>query len=394
MGSDDIFDASSSTHHDISSISIRTNKLILSADDANKEFKTYLDAFKQTIQELDIQRQEINPELRFAILGEQISEITKLMQESNNASKNLNNAFIYLADWVDATGTLLNTMQFDLSEIKNNKDDSIAIKIIQNSVENIVKQISTIEDTIKCVSGIEDIAKEVSGIENLTKQVKGIEQAFNDYKNNDLSVLKEAVSYLITKLDELDENINRKEIEENQESDNIGQKINQLREDFAKFIDKVDEMEQSFSDFKTDDISEIKSSLTGIMVQLNTALTPDIDSLNERIDKLTEQQNNKMSELETLLQEKINIQEKQINNLENKVEELTSKIDKLIVAMGEENTNDETKDMLNYLITQISAMNENISNQQNVEKTINSIDEKVNSFDENINKIVSYIEEE
>ena len=51
------------------------------------------------------------------------------------------------------------------------------------------------------------------------------------------------------------------------------------------------------------------------MVQLNTALTPDIDSLNERIDKLTEQQSNKMTELETLLQEKINLQEKEINSL-------------------------------------------------------------------------------
>jgi chromosome segregation ATPase len=363
----------SELNDDISSISIRTNKLILSADDANKEFKTYLDTFKQTIQELDTQRQEINPELRFTLLDEQINEVTKLMQESNNASRNLNNAFIYLADWVDATGNLLNTMQTDVSEIKNNNDDAIAIKIIQNDVEELIKL------------------------------VQGIEQAYNDYKANDLSVLKEAVSYLITKIDEIDEN-NKNKDDDNNIAESIAKvssisvsvedEISHLKESFTELSDRINEFDNSFANFKTDDISEIKSSLTGIMVQLNTALTPDIDSLNERIDKLTEQQNNKMTELEALLQEKINLQEKQINNLEDKVDELTSKIDKLINVMGEDNQNDEIKDILNYLITQVSSMSENITNHQNVEQTINSIDEKVSSFDENINKIVSYIEEE
>lgn len=344
----------SELNDDISSISIRTNKLILSADDANKEFKTYLDTFKQTIQELDAQRQEINPELKFALLGQQINEITKLMQESNNASKNLNNAFIYLADWIDATGSLLNTMQSNLSDIVNDKENTIAIKIIQNDVEKLINQVT------------------------------GIEEAYQEYKNNDLSVIKEAVSYLITKIDEIDETINSKNHKENAEEDFDNKQDSPLKEDFTE---KINELDRSFNDFKTDDISEIKSSLTGIMVQLNTALTPDIDSLNERIDKLVELQNNKMSELETLLKEKINLQEKQINNLEGKVEELTSRIDKLIDTMGESNKDDETKDILNYIITQVSSINENMTNHQNVEKTINSLDE-------NVNKIVSYIEEE
>ena len=287
-------------NNDISSISIRTNKLILSADDANKQFKSYLDSFKDTIQELDNQRKEFNPELKFALLGEKVNEMVRLLQSSTNATRNLNNAFIYLAEWIDATGNVLNSMQNDISELKSTKENPL--DIFENKSD--------------------------------------------------------------------------------------------IKEDITNLIKRFDELDESFSNYKTDDISEIKSLLTGIIVQLNTALTPDIDSLNERIDKLSEENSNKLTELETLMQEKINQQSKQINALEEKIETLGSKFDKLIEAMSEDNKNYEIKDILNYIATQITAANENLTNQQNANSVLNNIAEKLSSFDENINKVVSYIEED
>lgn len=287
---------------DISSISIRTNKLILSADDANKQFKTYLDTFKDTIQALDEQRKEFNPELKFALLGEKINEMVRLLQGSANATRNLNSAFIYLAEWVDATGNVLNTMQNDIAELKTKNENENPLEFLDNTVD--------------------------------------------------------------------------------------------LKEGITNLIKKVSELEDSFANYKTDDVSEIKSLLTGIIVQLNTALTPDIDSLNERIDKLSEENNNKLTELETLMQEKINQQSKQISALEEKIETLGSKFDKLIEAMSEENKTYEIKDILNYIATQITTTNENIANQQSANTVLNTVAEKLSSFDENINKIVSYIEED
>lgn len=302
---------------DIASISKRTNKLILSADDANKEFKNHLEMFKNTILELDAQRQEFNPELKFSLIGEKLSHIGMLLQNTLNTSKNLNTAFIYLAEWIDATGNILNSMQDNIAEIKTQTEKS-------DSTVDITANLSDLKDTISTT------------------------------------------------------------------------------------ISKIDNLEEIFINYKNEDISEIKSLLTGIIVQLNTALTPDIDSLNERIDKLSEENNNRFSELEILLKEKINQQEKQIISLEEKVDNLTSKFEKLIEAMSEENKNYEIKDILNYLTTQIASTNETLLNQQNA---INSINEKLNnqqrtdtvinevanklsSFDTNINKIVSYIEEE
>ena len=242
---------------DISSISIRTNKLILTADDANKEFKTHLDSFKAAILDFNLQKQGLGNEAK---LDEKLNEMFKLMQNSLTASRNLNNAFSYFAEWIDATGTILNTMNAN---------------------------------------------------------------------------------------------------------------INALMEKSAGGSD--------------DDIAEIKSLLTGIMVQLNTAVTPDIDSINERIDNVSDEHNGKFTELETMLQEKVNQQAKQIASLEDKIDNLTSKFDKLIDAMSEEQNNFEIKDILNYIATQTATTQETITSQ---------IAEKLSSFDTNINKIVSYIEEE
>ena len=280
-------------NNDISSISIRTNKLILSADDANKEFKSCLETFRNTIEALDAQRAEFNPEHKFAILGEKITEMFKLMQNNLAASKNLNNAFVFLAEWVDATGVILNNMSADITAMKNNSTET--------------------------------------------------------------------------------------------DAGNYGS----LKDEVVEALNRVAQLEDSIATIKNDDISEIKSLLTGIMVQLNTALTPDIDSLNERIDRLSEESNNKFTELETAMREKINQQSKQIVALEEKIDNLNSKFDKLIEAMAEDHNNYEIKDILSYIATQTAAVNEALASGQ-----IGEIAEKLSSFDSNINKIVSYIEED
>lgn len=319
---------------DISSISIRTNKLILSADDANKEFKTYLDSFKNTIHDLDVQRAEFNPELKFAMLGEKINELFKLMQNSLEASKNLNNAFVYLAEWIDATGSVLNNMSLDISQIN--------VKASNKNEEEI--------NTLK--AEITEVTDRISHLENIADSIN----------NTSLDISQ----------------LNKDSSNKNEEA------FNALKTEIAEAIDRISQLEDVTAAIKTDDISEIKSLLTGIMVQLNTSLTPDIDSLNERIDKLSEENNGKLTELETLMNEKINQQSKRIVALEEKIDNLVSKFDKLIDAMADEHNNYEIKDILNYIASQTAAANEAIA----------SGNEKLASFDGNINKLVSYIEED
>ena len=284
---------------DIASISIRTNKLILSASDANKEFKTYLDSFKSVIHALDVQRQQFNPELKFTFLSEKINEMSKLLHNSINASRNLNNAFLYLAEWIDASGTLLNSMQADISSIKEKSNDD---------------EVNEIKEEFKFV--IKDI------------------------------------------------------------------------------VEKLDNMQEAVANNNSDEISEIKSMLSGVMVQLNNTLTPvDVDSLSEKIDNLIEVNGNKLTELETLMQEKINQQSKQILLLEEKFEALDSKFDKLISTLAEDQKQFEIKDALQFIAEQIMKTNEALAQNQTVE-VVKEVSDKLASFDTNINKIVSYIEED
>lgn len=273
---------------DISSISIRTNKLILSADDANKEFKSYLETFKNTIKELEIQRQQYNPEYKLSVLEEKTDKIMSLMQGNLETVQSLKNAFVFLAEWVDTTGNMLNNMNNNLNILTNSTKGEV-----QSEVET-----------------------------------------------------------------------------------------------------KLEAIENTVTDMRNEEISELKSLMTGIMVQLNTSLTPDIDSINARIDKAEEENEGKFSELETIMKDKINQQAKQILSLEQKLTDMNTRFDKLIDIMSEDNHNYEIKDILNYIATQTAATNEAVTAQRNSDEIINAMSEKLSSFDTNINKIVSYIEED
>ena len=232
--------------------------------------------------------------------NEKINEMSKLLHNSINASRNLNNAFLYLAEWIDASGTLLNSMQADLSSMKE--------------------------------------------------------------KSNTDELLDDAKQ--------------------------------ELKEEIKNIVEKLDNMQDAISNNSSNDIAEIKSMLSGVMVQLNNTLTPvDVDSLTAKIDNLIELNDNKLTELETLMQEKINQQSKQILSLEEKVEALDAKFDKLITTLAEDQKQFDIKDALQFIAEQIAKTNEAIEQNQTAE-VVKEVSNKLASFDTNINKIVSYIEED
>ena len=134
--------------------------------------------------------------------------------------------------------------------------------------------------------------------------------------------------------------------------------------------------------------------LSGVMVQLNNALTPvDVDSLNAKIDNLIEVNGNKLTELETLMQEKINQQSKQILTLEEKFEALDTKFDKLISTLADDQHQFDIKDALQFIAEQVVKTNEAMQQNKTAE-AVKEVADKISNFDTNINKIVSYIEED
>ena len=275
---------------DISSISKRTNKLILSADDANKEFKIHLESFKNIIVDFETQKQAFDPETKFKNISDNLSVLNTLLHNSANTSKNLNDAFIYLAEWIDATGGILNSMINDITFVKTQSAKIETFDRIINQIADTRKQIS---DTIK--SSIAGNKKEI--LEEISQFKSKVAQAIKSSS----------------------------ELVDGRISNEVSGEIKELKVQINTSIKNISELSEALENHRNEDISEIKSLLTGIIVQLNTALTPDIDSLNERIDKLSEENQDKFSQLEVLLKEKIEIQAKQINALEDKVDISTAK---------------------------------------------------------------------
>ena len=259
----------SELNDDLSSISVRTNKLILSADDANKEFKNYLEIFKNTIDEFSNKQLSYNPEIKFAVLGQKLNKMTTLIHNNIIANNNINKAFVYLAEWIDASGKVLNDIQ--------------------------------------------------NGIESLNASA---------FKENN------------------------------------------------------------------EEISEIKSLISSIIVQINTSLSPNIDLINEKIEKLTEEDSHNFEESANIINTKIDAHSKQINALESKIEKLSEKFDKLIEILTEDTKDYDTKDMLNYIVSQVSNLTESIKSNQNSDDAVKRLEDKISEFSSDVKKIVAYIEED
>ena len=653
-------------NEDISSISIRTNKLILAADDANKEFKGCLNSFQDTINILNEKAVEFNPEYKYGIIDTKTEEIISILNKTLVTTENLNNAFTFLADWVDATGNILNEMQKNISNIdelkdvmnelrqniKTNQDqllDNIAVnneKLSQNiqtnqdqllnnilvNNEKLSQNIQTNQDQLldnilvnneKLSQNIQtnqdqllnnilvnneklsqdiqvnngklicnskankeellqnikinkdELSNEIKQhIENniqkceeelkqhsliftdeirnnalgLNKLILDVEKSIEDFKENDLTTVKDALSLLVNTVEEIDikesiekvllciDNINnlynnsveiiKEKIEDakseftktfknfkedelkiikealsflvdKSEEINLNESFNNLetliesngknnteeiknsidellknfkREDIdaiqetlmfisdkakeinlKEVIEKIEEVgnnnindiivvqnnitsalkkieavESFFETLKSEELSDIKTSLNNITVQLDTLLNPYIELLDEKIGKITEQSNGNFSELEQLMQIKIEEQSRHIANLEDKIDlinnrfdEVNERYERLLETVNERTDNSEIKDVLNYIVNQIADINNNVVQIQNnqqynseivntiMQKTeacdesiignanaIETVNEKVMNLESNITKLVSYIEEE
>ena len=73
------------------------------------------------------------------------------------------------------------------------------------------------------------------------------------------------------------------------------------------------------------------------------------------------------------------------------------KFDMLSQIVKEKTDNSEIKDILNYIVGQITVMNENSdvmkNNQQSNSEVLVAVAENVSGFNANIEKLVSYIDE-
>ena len=133
---------------DIMSLSTRTNKLLLSSDESYNEVKENLTEFKDVVYRLHDSLEQLDTRASSNRIEKKIDNINKLTMSCINSDKTFNQAFMYLAEWVDTASENLNSIEDKLDKISNVDE----IKDIVSDVKQSIPSISEVEVSLDVVS--------------------------------------------------------------------------------------------------------------------------------------------------------------------------------------------------------------------------------------------------
>ena len=223
---------------DITSISKRTNKLILTSDDAAVKLEKNIQDFQNIMTNISSSIQNFENSGILKIIAEKTNNIQKLVKNSIQADNAINEAFVYLASWIDNTSAEIKSIKDEVSGIKNlilQTDENIKDEIseIKNLViqtdENIRASYSNTEKIIKTnkinipdsVDNTEDLLK----IEKLIKETN--KKITDNSKNIEALDIKQSLDVLTEQIQILNENITANKTT-NKKIDKIEKQIQQL----------------------------------------------------------------------------------------------------------------------------------------------------------------------
>jgi hypothetical protein len=203
-------------HENIMSISSRTNKILLNSDESNNVLLSNLDNLKTAVATFEDKIKRIdNKELLNTL-----ENINRLMLSSVKSDKTFNQAFMYLAEWIDNTSENLETMSKKISEVDTVKQSIIELKkvlpktiAVEKTLDKISKKFDKQQEKINSLENkIEQLIKE-----NKTKQVDAdiksiITEVLNQVKMPEVitdTKLTKKVDNIDKKLIELGQNIEK-----------------------------------------------------------------------------------------------------------------------------------------------------------------------------------------
>ena len=193
---------------DIASISKRTNKLIISSDEVTKKLLSNISAFTNLINTFDKQSKSFYNSAFLKDINKKVDTITRgteAIVQSNNA---INEAFVYMGEWIDTASDSFDNLQNDVSKIKKTllSDDenfterlNIEINAVnqkleeqQNLINSIIQQQTESQElNQELKSLLEFVASQVSitnekMIENeqLTQKILNMEKQLKKIEKN------------------------------------------------------------------------------------------------------------------------------------------------------------------------------------------------------------------
>ncbi len=156
-----------SLNEDVTSISQRTNKLILTSDNVNKTLKKNIETFTDILASFERQSLEFYRSTLVRDLNTKVESLSK-------SSEVITEAFMYLGEWIDSASETFNEIKSDIEVVKNCVDfgsEEVQPDDIEQTIHNLSDKVIEQEDKI---DAIESKLDKVLAYQDETKDIKAL----------------------------------------------------------------------------------------------------------------------------------------------------------------------------------------------------------------------------
>ncbi|MCR5265988.1 MAG: hypothetical protein K6E29_05280 [Cyanobacteria bacterium RUI128] len=130
-----IADTMTKMKEDVTSISTRVNKLLLTSDNSYNLIEGALNEFKLLAQDIDEQIKNVSNSTKFSSLEEGMTAVKMALAESNNYNSIINQSLIMLAEWVDNAGETITNIYEKQSKLDSIDELKTLVKAAKASVD-------------------------------------------------------------------------------------------------------------------------------------------------------------------------------------------------------------------------------------------------------------------
>ena len=138
-------------NEDVSSISKRTNKLIIASDEVNKALRSNVMAFTSLINEFEKQSKEFYNSAFMKALDTRIENLSKMTTSLVQSDQVMTEAFMYMGEWIDSASDSFDEIKAGVSKMKKSllSDEAGAAQSLELTINTLSEKLDAQEAKIE-----------------------------------------------------------------------------------------------------------------------------------------------------------------------------------------------------------------------------------------------------
>lgn len=213
----DISDTLAKLKDDVTSVSTRVNKLLLTSDNSTNMIEASLKEFKVLSEEIDEQLKSVSVASKFKGLEDSIQDVKAALTESNNYNSVINQSLIMLAEWVDNAGETITNIYENQSKLDSLVSIAQGADDVSSSLKEMLDEVRAIPapiDYSETLNTLESKLLEQNELisnqeERLNKLDEKLTTVLELVAKNDSSVLDSKMSEIDAKMEKLNASIDK-----------------------------------------------------------------------------------------------------------------------------------------------------------------------------------------